>query len=95
MDVSQRVNIIQHPKGRYKEIVFRDNQVRAVEPPLVQYITDTDYGSSGSPVLDDWFNVVALHNQRVRDPQSPYRWHRNQGYLINEIYDEIKIILEK
>lgn len=87
---NQRVNIIQHPKGRFKEIAFRDNQVKAVGSNYVQYLTDTDYGSSGSPVLDDWFEVVALHNQRVRDPQSPHRWYRNQGFLMNTIYDEIK-----
>lgn len=87
---NQRVNIIQHPNGRFKEIAFRDNQVKSVGPNFVQYLTDTDYGSSGSPVLDDWFEVVALHNQRVSDPQSPYRWYRNQGYLMNTIYEEIK-----
>ncbi|MEM6522446.1 MAG: serine protease [Bacteroidota bacterium] len=86
----QRVNIIQHPQGRFKEIAFRDNQVRAVSTTYVQYITDTDYGSSGSPVMDDWFDVVALHNQRVRDPQAPHQWYRNQGFLMSEIYNEIK-----
>ncbi len=91
--LNQRVNIIQHPRGRYKEIAFRDNQVRAVESTFVQYLTDTDYGSSGSPVLDDWFNVIALHNQRVKDPESPYRWYRNQGFLISEIYKDIKSVI--
>lgn len=82
---NQRVNIIQHPQGRFKEIVFRDNQVKAIEDEFIQYITDTDYGSSGSPVFDDWFNVVALHNQRVQDPNNPNRWYRNQGYRIEAI----------
>jgi endonuclease G len=81
----QRVNIIQHPQGRFKEIAFRDNQVKAVEDNFIQYITDTDYGSSGSPVFDDYFNVVALHNQRVRDPNAPDRWYRNQGFRVEAI----------
>ncbi len=81
----QRVNIIQHPQGRFQEIAFRDNQIKAVEDDFIQYITDTDYGTSGSPVFDDWFNVVALHNQRVRDPNNPNRWYRNQGYRIEVI----------
>ncbi len=88
--INQRVNIIQHPRGRFKEIAFRDNQVKFIGNEFIQYLTDTDYGSSGSPVLDDWFEVVALHNQRVRDPQSPYKWYRNQGFLMHVIYDEIK-----
>lgn len=82
---NQRVNIIQHPQGRFKEIVFRDNQVKAVAAEYIQYLTDTDYGTSGSPVFDDWFNVVALHNQRVRDPNSPDRFYRNQGFQIEAI----------
>jgi V8-like Glu-specific endopeptidase len=81
----QRVNIIQHPQGRFKEIAFRDNQVKLVDDTVVQYLTDTDYGTSGSPVMDDWFNVVALHNQRVRDPNDPNRFYRNQGFHINAI----------
>ena len=85
--IGQRVNIVQHPQGRFKEIAFRDNQVMAANPTdaFIQYVTDTDYGTSGSPVFDDWFNVVALHNQRVRDPSNPHRWYRNQGYRVDEI----------
>lgn len=83
--VNQRVNVIQHPQGRFQEIAFRDNQVKAVEEKYIQYLTDTDYGTSGSAVFDDYFNVVALHNQRVRDPNNPGRWHRNQGFRIGAI----------
>lgn len=86
--VNQRVNIIQHPRGRFKEIAFRDNEVKAVSDNYVQYVTDTDYGTSGSPVFDDFFHVVALHNQRVRDPNAPSRWYRNQGYLIEKIVSD-------
>ena len=87
VSVGQRVNIVQHPQGRFKEIAFRDNQVMAAndDEPFIQYLTDTDYGTSGSPVFDDWFNVVALHNQRVPDPQNPHRWYRNQGFRVDAI----------
>lgn len=85
---NQRVNIIQHPQGRFQEIAFRDNQVKLITDHYIQYLTDTDYGSSGSPVLDDFFNVVALHNQRVPDPSNPYRWYRNQGYRIEAILQD-------
>ena len=89
--VGQRVNIVQHPQGRFKEIAFRDNQVRAANPddPFIQYLTDTDYGTSGSPVFDDWFNVIALHNQRVPDPSNPNHWYRNQGFKISAILDDL------
>ncbi|MGI9256595.1 MAG: trypsin-like serine peptidase [Salinispira sp.] len=86
---NHRVNIIQHPQGRFQHIAFRDNQVQHVNTQVIQYLTDTDYGSSGSPVFDDYFNVIALHSQRVPNPQSN-RWYRNQGYLISSIYTDIK-----
>ena len=89
--VNQRVNIIQHPRGRFKEIAFRDNQIKRIDETIVQYLTDTDYGSSGSPVLD-WFNVVALHSQRVADPNQPTKYYRNQGFNINAILDDTSSI---
>jgi len=94
ININERVNIIQHPKGRYKEIAFRDNQVRALDCDFIQYLTDTDYGSSGSPVLNDEFIPIALHSQRVADPNSPGTWYRNQGFLISRIYKEIKAYME-
>ncbi|MEM9298838.1 MAG: serine protease [Bacteroidota bacterium] len=86
----QHMNIIQHPTGRHQEIVFRDNQLKAIKPTFIQYLTDTDYGSSGSPVLDDHFNVIAIHSKRVRDSKSKRGWYRNQGYRTSRIYKKIK-----
>jgi endonuclease G len=87
--VNQRANIIQHPQGRTKEIAFRGNPVKFVDDTKVQYLTDTDYGTSGSAVLNDRFQVVALHNQRVPDPADPNRWYRNQGYRIKAILADV------
>ncbi len=86
---SQRVNIIQHPQGRFQEIVFWDNQVKAVQDNYILYLTDTDYGTSGSPVFDDWFDVVASHSQLVRDPNDPHRWYRNQGFRVEAILNDV------
>jgi endonuclease G len=83
-----RVSIIQHPRGRLQEIAFRDNQVEYVNinDGIIQYITDTQKGSSGSPVLDDAFNVIALHCQYVPDPDDPAgKAYRNEGFLISSI----------
>ena len=55
------VNIIQHPRGEPKRIAFRNNLLTAADELLMRYFTDTDFGSSGSPVCDDNWRVVALH----------------------------------
>lgn len=56
------VNIIQHPDGRPKEAVLRENQLVARVGTTLHYIADTEPGSSGSPVLNVQFALVALHH---------------------------------
>lgn len=55
------VNVLQHPNGRPMRIGFRNNYVLLGDDTLLTYLTDTDVGSSGSPVCDDTWQVVALH----------------------------------
>jgi endonuclease G len=55
------VNIIQHPRGLQKRVAFRNNLVSRADNDTIRYFTDTDVGSSGSPVCDDSWQVVALH----------------------------------
>jgi V8-like Glu-specific endopeptidase len=55
------VNVIQHPEGTAKKLGIRNNLVTASTETDLRYFTDTKQGSSGSPVLDDRWQVVALH----------------------------------
>ena len=55
------VNVIQHPDGRPKRFGIRNNLVTAATPTELRYFTDTLGGSSGSPVLNDHWEVVAIH----------------------------------
>lgn len=63
--ISQPVNIIQHPKGEIKQLVLRENKLIDLLPNFAHYTTDTEPGSSGSPVFSDLWEVVALHHAGV------------------------------
>ncbi|KYG03239.1 hypothetical protein BE21_52760 [Sorangium cellulosum] len=86
-----RVNIIQHPGGGYKQMSFFANTVAFVGQRRVQYLTDTLPGSSGSPVFDRSWNVVALHHAGgwLREPSGDpkHAYLRNEGILIDAVID--------
>ena len=81
------VNIIQHPGGRHKQIGLYHNVVAYADQLIVQYLTDTEPGSSGSPVFNSNWEVVALHNSggMLLEPHSAKRYLRNQGININKV----------
>ncbi len=59
--IDNRVNIIQHPGAGLKKIAIRDNGLKFADGNILQYWTDTEHGSSGSPVFDDRWEIVGLH----------------------------------
>lgn len=59
------VSIIQHPEGGLKQCCLRENQVVDLFDYWMHYLTDTEPGSSGSPVFNDQWLVVALHHSGV------------------------------
>jgi len=63
--LGEYLNIIQHPNGEPKQLALRENQLIDVLPDFLHYQTDTAPGSSGSPVFNDQWEVVALHHSGV------------------------------
>lgn len=86
--VGEKVNIIQHPNGEPKQAALRENKVVDELELFLHYETDTAPGSSGSPVFNDQWEVVALHHSGVpkKHPTEDYlltsdgqRWEPSMG----------------
>ncbi len=79
--------IIQHPGGDRKRIGFVRNQVAWFDDRVVHYLTDTQFGSSGSPVFDGQGRLMALHHAGGRPQQvvgkPPVK--KNEGIRIGRI----------
>lgn len=76
-----RVAIVQHPGGHLKKISMQNNFVAYADNKVVQYTTSTLPGSSGSPVFDDEFKVIAIHHSggMLTEPSTQRRYLRNAG----------------
>ena len=87
----QYANIIQHPLGKEMKVALRHNQVVALRPQRVYYLSDTLNGSSGAPVFDDEWRVIALHRAAgLRDEQGQVIVEANEGVPILDILREIR-----
>ncbi len=88
------VNIIQHPRGKFKRYAIRNNLVSATTATDVRYFTDTESGSSGSPVLNDQWEVVALHRGATYVTgvqfQGKSTAYINLGTQLSAILDDLK-----
>jgi len=93
----QPVNIIQHPLGESKQIALTANKIIAVDKPKLFYQTDTEEGSSGSPVFNSDWKVIALHHAGrtkkngglIINQQTGERRGSNEGILIKQIVHHI------
>ena len=65
------VYVVQHPNGQPKQVVLQNNLLidRDEHVPYLTYEADTEKGSSGSPVFNRQWEVIALHHapQIARD----------------------------
>ncbi|MFJ5776397.1 trypsin-like peptidase domain-containing protein [Streptomyces sp. NPDC093094] len=88
VSVDDRVYIIQHPNGGVKKLAARHNVVRHVDDTVIQYWTDTERGSSGSPVFDEHWELVALHRRwrSIGTGDGPAEF-RNEGLRIERVVE--------
>ncbi len=90
--LGEYVNIIEHPEGDYKQAVLRENQLVWRLEHVLHYMADTNPGSSGSPVFNDEFRVVALHHWGEPHRDMPGKGTReiNEGIRISAIVAGLK-----
>ncbi len=89
-------NIIQHPDGRLQEVVVHDNPVIADNNIVLHYTTDTEAGSSGSPVLDNAWRLIALHHAAASNstgltrPDGSAFKYLNEGIKLSSIASDLE-----
>jgi len=88
------VNIVQHPRGLPKRIAVRNNLLTSADADTIRYFTDTDSGSSGSPVCDDNWRVIGLHRGAQFVDGVTYQGkasaYVNFGSQIQAVLDDLK-----
>lgn len=77
------LTIIQHPGGELKQLCVRENRLLRRTPDVLWYSSDTLGGSSGSPVCNNDWLVVALHHSGVPEIKNG-KWQTVDG----QDYDE-------
>ena len=96
------VSIVQHPGGQPKQIAIHASQIIKLDPKdvtvdltrFIHYSTDTEPGSSGAPVFNDQWQVVAVHHKAVPAPAkgsgssaAPREWIANEGVRVSAIFN--------
>ncbi len=86
----QHINIIQHPRGRRKEVVLQRNVLTHIYENAVRYTTDTEGGSSGSPVFNNTWDLLALHHAGGDYVEAERIWINNEGMRIDSIVNDLR-----
>ena len=83
-DIGDFASIIQHPSGQEKQIAIRENQIMDMAADRLFYKSDTAQGSSGAPVFNDQWQVIALHSAGVAKKDAQGRYVDKDGNVIED-----------
>jgi endonuclease G len=85
------LTIIQHPDRREKQVCIRENKLLKRGDDVLLYSTDTLPGSSGAPVFNNSWQVVALHHSGVPEMKDGV-WQTIDGRDYDKTQDDPKLI---
>ncbi|MBL0884078.1 MAG: DNA/RNA non-specific endonuclease [Chitinophagaceae bacterium] len=91
----ESLNIIHHPNGDYKQLSIRENLFTKITDTTVWYESDTAQGSSGSPVFNDQWQLVALHHMGVPLKNDQGMYLDKNGDIIHPVdrkIDESRVV---
>lgn len=77
------LTIIQHPAGERKQICVRENRLLKRDADVLWYSTDTLGGSSGSPVFNNDWLLVALHHSGIPEKNAKGQWLTIDGNVLD------------
>ncbi|HEX8160632.1 MAG TPA: DNA/RNA non-specific endonuclease [Pyrinomonadaceae bacterium] len=82
------MTIIQHPGGARRQFAVRENECVSVEDPdVIWYKSDTAQGSSGSPVFNDSFQIIALHHAGIARQDDDQNFVLKNGHKVKDLSD--------
>jgi V8-like Glu-specific endopeptidase len=94
---TEKVFIIGHPGGNTLTLSLFDNLLLYHDQTSkLHYRTSTDLGSSGSPVFNDQWNLIALHHGAVANrkiPDTNETYSANEGIWIQAIRKKIAEVM--
>jgi hypothetical protein len=82
------LNVVHHPRGDRKRVSIRENRMVAEDDLWLRYTSDTSDGSSGAPVFNDQWEMVALHHGGVESRDAAGNrldYQANEGARVSRI----------
>lgn len=92
--VDRRFYAIGYPLGGTLAVSLQDNTQVGWRRPRLHYRTPTEPGSSGSPIFDDSWRLIALHHagskEMARLDGHPGTYEANEGIWIHQIVKQLR-----
>ena len=88
--VGEHLNIVQHPQARRKEVALQKNNITNIYTNRIRYTTDTEPGSSGSPVFNNQWDLVVIHHAAGEWDSAAGEWLSNEGMRMDKIVADLR-----